>query len=66
MALVDVIDALASRRCYKEPWPRQRILDYLQQQRAQQFDPQLVDLAIQCFAQFEAIRQEMPDASDPH
>ncbi|MBQ1784347.1 MAG: DUF3369 domain-containing protein [Gammaproteobacteria bacterium] len=66
MALVDVIDALASRRCYKEPWPRQRILEYLQQQRGLQFDPQLTDLAIACFPQFEAIRQEMPDACDPH
>lgn len=44
VALADVYDALSSRRCYKEPWPEDRVLTFLQDQRARQFDPSLVDL----------------------
>jgi len=60
-AIADVFDALASKRCYKDAWPEPQIIDYLKQQRAQQFDPQLVDLLLDNFADFMAIREKYQD-----
>jgi HD-GYP domain-containing protein (c-di-GMP phosphodiesterase class II) len=43
-AIVDVFDALASRRPYKAPVPLPEVLDYLHQGAGHHFDPHLVDL----------------------
>ncbi|ENY72164.1 putative sensory transduction protein [Aeromonas diversa CDC 2478-85] len=42
VAVVDVFDALLSKRPYKEPWPLERVLTYLEQGSGSQFDPQVV------------------------
>lgn len=42
--IVDVYDALLSRRPYKEPWPLDRVLDVMRQGMGVQFDPDLLDL----------------------
>lgn len=41
VALVDVFDALMSRRPYKEPWPLPRVEALLSEQSGQHFDPDL-------------------------
>lgn len=41
-AVVDVFDALTSRRPYKEPWPCTAALDWLDQWSGSHFDPALV------------------------
>ncbi|HMV21437.1 MAG TPA: HD domain-containing phosphohydrolase [Rhodocyclaceae bacterium] len=41
-AVVDVFDALTSRRPYKEPWTCDAALDWLDQQAGSHFDPALV------------------------
>ncbi|TCK04082.1 HD domain-containing phosphohydrolase [Marinobacterium mangrovicola] len=61
MALADVIDALAARRSYKEPWPAERILNLLKEERGRHFDPQLCDLAIEHFDSIMALRAIYPD-----
>ncbi len=43
VALVDVLDALLSRRAYKEPWPWERAVAYIREQQGRQFDPAVVD-----------------------
>jgi response regulator RpfG family c-di-GMP phosphodiesterase len=45
-AVADVFDALASRRCHKEPWPLGRIVDYFKSQSGKQFDPALVAILL--------------------
>lgn len=60
-ALVDVFDALGSRRSYKEPWSNADILDHIRKERGRQFDPTLVDLLLTNVDQFHALRQEFPD-----
>lgn len=43
VALADVFDALTSKRPYKEAWPVEQALDYIQAQRGAHFDPYLTD-----------------------
>ncbi len=44
VALVDVFDALATKRVYKESWPLENIIEYIRSQRGIKFDPQIVDI----------------------
>ncbi|MGI8784065.1 MAG: HD-GYP domain-containing protein [Acidobacteriota bacterium] len=43
VALVDVFDALTHERPYKEAWPIDRAIDWIQRGRGLHFDPSLVD-----------------------
>lgn len=43
MALVDVYDALVSKRVYKEPVPHQRAVDIIREASGTQFDPAVVE-----------------------
>lgn len=42
--IVDVFDALTSKRPYKEPWPFERALEYLREQAGSQLDPKVVQV----------------------
>jgi response regulator RpfG family c-di-GMP phosphodiesterase len=43
VAVVDVFDALVSRRPYKEPWPVGEALAYIRDAAGSQFDPKVVE-----------------------
>jgi len=45
-AVVDVLDALYHKRCYKDPWPLEDILSLLEEQKNKHFDARLVDLIL--------------------
>ncbi len=45
-AIVDVFDALTSPRPYKEPWPTEKALQLIKDQRGKHFDPHVVDTFI--------------------
>lgn len=61
VAIVDVIDALGSERAYKKPWQENDIIRYVNERRGKQFDPSLVDAALELFEAFRDIRQNLPD-----
>lgn len=44
VAVVDVFDALTSRRPYKEPWPIDKALGLLESERGEHFDAEMVDI----------------------
>ncbi len=44
VALVDVFDALATKRVYKEVWPRDEILSFIKSQSGVKFDPEVVNV----------------------
>jgi len=44
VAIVDVFDALATKRVYKEIWSQEEIFKYLHSQRGIKFDPVILDL----------------------
>lgn len=61
VALVDVFDALLSRRAYKEGWPMERVIDEIKRLRGSQFDPRLVDLMLEHIGLFHGIFTQFPD-----
>ncbi|OOE38977.1 HD-GYP domain-containing protein, partial [Salinivibrio kushneri] len=60
-ALADVFDALGSKRSYKEAWTDDDIRQELIAQRGKHFEPKLVDLLLEHWDDFVAIRAEYPD-----
>jgi putative two-component system response regulator len=46
VGLVDVFDALRSKRPYKEPYSMDLTLDIIRKERGQHFDPEVVDTFI--------------------
>lgn len=64
VAIVDVFDSLLHRRCYKEAWPLQRVVELMQEQRGKHFDPQLVDLLLAQLDAAEAILARYPEQTD--
>lgn len=46
-SVADVLDALSSPRCYKQPWPEEKVKDEFLKQRGAQFQPELVDVLME-------------------
>ncbi|MCB1649101.1 MAG: HD-GYP domain-containing protein [Gammaproteobacteria bacterium] len=59
-AVVDVWDALIHPRVYKDAWPEERVLQYLRDGSAKQFDPKVVDVFL---AHYEEIKRLGGDSS---
>ena len=55
MALADVFDALISRRVYKDAIPFASVRKIIAEERGRQFDPDITDVFLANYAQFEAI-----------
>ncbi|USD66950.1 HD domain-containing phosphohydrolase [Vibrio sp. SCSIO 43136] len=60
-AVADVFDALASKRCYKDPWPAEKIYDLIKSEHGKHFDPRLVDIFLENFDELQQIRNSYPD-----
>jgi len=57
VALVDVFDALSSKRVYKAAFPLEQCLNIIRDGRNKHFDGQLVDLFMENIDSFLTIRQ---------
>lgn len=68
-ALADVFDALGSRRSYKPPWPDEKIIKLLKEERGIHFDPDIVDCFIDIYDVITAIRdkftEDLPEDEKP-
>lgn len=47
VALVDVFDALATKRVYKEKWEMDDIINFIKEQKGLKFDPVVVDVFLE-------------------
>lgn len=65
VGLVDVYDALSSRRVYKRPWNEPEVLGYLNEQSGKHFDPDLVELFLSQPAHFRDVFTAHPDTFAP-
>jgi len=61
VGLVDVFDALGSKRCYKRPWADEDIIEYIKSKRGSQFDPELVDLFLENIDYIFTVRNQFLD-----
>jgi putative nucleotidyltransferase with HDIG domain len=50
-AVVDVWDALRSERAYRQPWPEEKVREYLRSQNGKHFDPQVLNLFLNILEQ---------------
>ncbi|GAA0790254.1 MULTISPECIES: DUF3369 domain-containing protein [Pseudomonadati] len=64
MAIVDVIDALLSKRSYKPAWPAEKVIEYLNEQSGKQFDPVMCNASLALMDRFIEIQRQMPDSAD--
>jgi len=61
VALADVYDALISKRYYKDSWPEEKVLDYIEAEKNKHFDPDVVDAFIDIYDVIKAIREKFSE-----
>ena len=64
VGIVDVFDALTSKRPYKDPYPMDKALSIIKQERGRHFDPELTDLFIKHYHSFVSIKKELSSEQD--
>lgn len=61
VAIADVFDALGSDRVYKKKWPLEKIIEHFKEQKAKEFDPELVDIFLENLDEFLIIKDKYED-----
>ena len=61
VALADVYDALRHKRCYKEPWTLQNVVDEINGQKGTHFEPKLVEVFNEKLNELETVLSRYPD-----
>jgi len=61
VGIADVYDALSTRRCYKEPWNEESVVEALNMERSRHFDPEVVDLFMEHLPTIRAILKAHED-----
>ena len=64
MAIVDVVDALLSKRCYKPAWSGSQVKAYLEENAGAQFDPLITKILLENFDKILEIRAQQPDEEE--
>jgi putative two-component system response regulator len=62
IGLVDVFDALICQRCYKAPWPPEKVRALIESEIGEHFDPAIARLALTHFNTLLQIHAAHPDA----
>jgi len=52
VALADFFAALTSKRPYRDPFPKNKVIDIISEERAQYFDPKIVDIFLNNLDEF--------------
>lgn len=60
-AIADVFDALGSERVYKPAWNDEKIFSLFKEERAEHFDPKLIDIFFEHMDEFLSVRDELKD-----
>jgi len=63
--LVDVYDALCSKRVYKHAWTEEEALGYLKEQQGKHFDPKFLEIFLDHYDNFRQIFRDNPDQYAP-
>ena len=62
--IVDVFDALTSKRPYKDPYPVKKACEIIKMERGYHFDPELTDLLLTHIDEFTQIKKCFSDETD--
>ena len=65
VAIADVFDALTSERPYKQAWPIERAVAFIEEQAGTHFDPGLLPAFHQALPQMLEIRAQFTDHPQP-
>lgn len=57
--VIDVVDALLSKRCYKEGWSDEAVKQYIEDEKGVLFDPAVVDAFLDCADELFALRDRI-------
>jgi HD-GYP domain-containing protein (c-di-GMP phosphodiesterase class II) len=60
-SVADVLDALSSPRCYKQPWPEEKVKEEFIKQRGAQFQPELVDVLMEHWDEIYCLYRHDPN-----
>ena len=52
VSLADVLEALMVKRPYKEPWPKEKLITFLKEEKSISFDPMLCEIVIKHYDDF--------------
>lgn len=63
VAIADVFDALGHDRCYKKAWDLEKILELLEREKGEHFDPILIDLFFENIEEVKKIQQRYNELS---
>ncbi len=58
-AIADVFDALISARPYKDPWPREKIIELFNNESGKHFDPELTAMFMEAVPEIMQMRQQL-------
>jgi putative nucleotidyltransferase with HDIG domain len=61
VALADIFDALSSKRCYKDAWEEDIVLNYVKENSGKEFDPEIVDAFFACLPSIKALSKKYAD-----
>ncbi|OFZ07363.1 MAG: hypothetical protein A2338_01060 [Bacteroidetes bacterium RIFOXYB12_FULL_41_6] len=61
VSLIDVYDALRSRRCYKDPWKHETAVQYISSVSGIQFDPILIAVFLEHHNDIASIYESLAD-----
>lgn len=64
VALADVYDALSCKRCYKEAWDENEVLENIRGEAGKQFDPELVEVFLENIDTFRQIENLYPEHNE--
>ena len=61
VAVADVFDALSHKRCYKDAWPLEKVIDLMKEESGAHFDPTIVDCMLANIDKAVAINKLYPE-----
>lgn len=61
VAMADVFDSLCHERAYKEAWPFEKAVSFIESQSGKKFDPTLVKIFVDNLGEVKSILNEMKD-----
>ena len=62
--VADVVDALLSKRSYKEAWSEQQVIEYLENEKGRLFDPAVVEAFLGSADALFALRRHIAEDKD--